>query len=578
MTRISAFLRDVWALARPYWFSEERWSARGLLAIIVALNLAQVYVSVLFNEWNNDFFNALENKDQGEFFDQLGLFMVLATTFVAIFIYRIYLNQMLQIRWRRWLTSRLVDEWLRDQAYYRMQLAGGVTDNPDQRIAEDLRLFVESTIGLTLSFMRETVSLVSFMTILWGLSKDMSLPLWGVDLAVPGFMMWVAIVYAILGTWLTHKVGWPLAGLNFNQQRFEADFRYALVRFRENVEGVALYRGEEDEARAFARRFKNVLDNWWAIMRRQKHLNMLTAAYDQLAYVFPYVVAAPRYFTGGAPLGILFQTAQAFRQVQGSLSWFIDAYMALAEWKATVDRLTGFRAAIARAKAVEGGLAVSRVPSPGVAIGAVDIGLPTGETLIGGAAAAIAPGERVLLAGPSGSGKSTLFRAIAGIWPFGRGEIQVPAEVRTLFLPQRPYLPIGSLRAVVAYPERADRFADAEVAEALALCGLDSLVGRLDEESNWAQMLSPGEQQRIAFARAILIRPGWLFLDEATSALDEASEDRLYRLLRQRLPETTVVSIAHRPSLVRHHDRRLEIEPDVERGVGRLVARTTAPA
>jgi putative ATP-binding cassette transporter len=313
-------------------------------------------------------------------------------------------------------------------------------------------------------------------------------------------------------------------------------------------------------------------------MRRQKHLNMLTAAYDQLAYVFPYVVAAPRYFTGGAPLGILFQTAQAFRQVQGSLSWFIDAYMALAEWKATVDRLTGFRAAIARAKAVEGGLAVSRVPSPGVAIGAVDIGLPTGETLIGGAAAAIAPGERVLLAGPSGSGKSTLFRAIAGIWPFGRGEIQVPAEVRTLFLPQRPYLPIGSLRAVVAYPERADRFADAEVAEALALCGLDSLVGRLDEESNWAQMLSPGEQQRIAFARAILIRPGWLFLDEATSALDEASEDRLYRLLRQRLPETTVVSIAHRPSLVRHHDRRLEIEPDVERGVGRLVARTTAPA
>ncbi|MSP82395.1 MAG: ABC transporter ATP-binding protein/permease [Alphaproteobacteria bacterium] len=577
MNRIGAFLRDVWLLTRPYWFSEERWSARGLLAVIVVLNLGQVYLSVLFNDWNNLFYNSLEAKDQDAFFHQLLRFFILASIFIAVFIYRIYLNQMLQIRWRRWLTTRFIDEWLKDRSYYRMQLAGGTADNPDQRIAEDLRLFVENTIFLSLSLLREVVTLVSFMTILWGLSKDMTIPIGDRELAIPGFMMWVAVVYAILGTWLTHRVGQPLAALSFNKQRFEADFRYALVRFRENAEGVALYHGEADEARTFAQRFKNVLDNWRAIMRRQKHVNMLTSAYSQIAIIFPYVVAAPRYFSGGAPLGILFQTAQAFGQVQGALSWFVDAYTTLAEYKATVDRLTGFRAALARAG--EPGATTIRVaPSAGasVRLDAVDVALPDGRALVGAAGASFSPGERVLLAGPSGSGKSTLFRVIAGIWPFGAGEVQVPAEGRTLFLPQRPYLPVGCLRDVVAYPERGDRFPDSAIREALVQTGLDALVDRLDETLNWSLQLSPGEQQRIAFARALLIRPDWLFLDEATSALDTEMEDRLYRLLRQRLPETTVVSIAHRPGLAQHHDRRLEIQPG-EDGVGRLVAPTIVP-
>ena len=344
------FLRDLWALLQPYWKSEERGRAWLLLLVNVALILATVYMTVLFNQWYNAFYNALQAKAQAEFFHQLGRFCVLAAIYILIAVYRIYLNQMLQIRWRRWLTERYLGDWLRDRNYYRMQLKDAGTDNPDQRIAEDFRLFVDESLSLGLGFLNAAVTLGSFVAILWSLSGPLEIPLGGTTYVIYGYMVWVAIVYAIVGTWLTHKIGKPLIPLNFNQQKYEADFRYNLVRFRENSEGVALYRGEEDELRGFRSRFNAVVENWWAIMKRQKLLTFFTAGYSQAAVIFPFVVGAPRFFSGAIQLGGLVQISNAFGQVQGALSWFIDAYTNFASWKASVDRLISFHNALARAQ------------------------------------------------------------------------------------------------------------------------------------------------------------------------------------------------------------------------------------
>jgi len=483
----------------------------------------------------------------------------------VIAVYRIYLNQMLQIRWRRWLTDRYLEDWLADRNYYRMQLKGEGTDNPDQRIAEDFRLFVEETLSLGLGFLNAAVTLGSFVGILWLLSGSLEIPFGGTTYVIYGYMVWVAIVYAIVGTWLTHKIGKPLISLNFNQQKYEADFRFNLVRFRENSEGVALYRGEEDELRGFRSRFASVVDNWWAIMKRQKLLTFFTVGYSQAAVVFPFVVGAPRYFSGAIQLGGLVQISNAFGQVQGALSWFIEAYTTFASWKATVDRLTGFRKAIFLAQEE------SRAGTgPTVAVDAaiddlelrdLELGLPTGRVLLSGIDANIERGEHVLIKGPSGSGKSTLFRAIAGIWPFGTGQVRLPREFHPLFLPQRPYFPLGTVRQVVSYPSASEAFTDSQVRGALAMTGLDHLADRLDEQHNWAQQLSGGEQQRVAIARALLHRPGWLFLDEATSALDEPSQARMYKLLTEWLKDATIVSIAHQSAIADFHGKLLELKP-----------------
>ncbi|MBI1206728.1 MAG: ATP-binding cassette domain-containing protein [Azospirillum sp.] len=573
------FLSDLWALARPYWFSEDRWAGRGLLAVIVGLNLGLVFLNVVFNEWNNLFYNALQDKDYPGFLHQMIRFSWLAALYILVAVYQLYLNQMLQIRWRRWMTERTLEDWLADQTYYRLQFAATNADNPDQRIAEDLRLFVELTLRITLGLMNSVVTLVSFLGILWVLSGALTIPLPGAEIVVPGYMVWVALVYAAIGTWLTHKIGHPLIGLNFQQQRFEADFRFSLVRLRENAEGVALYRGEAAEAKGFGDRFSHVVTNWWDIMRCQKRLTWLTSGYGQIAIIFPYIVAAPRYFGGQFQLGDLMQTASAFGNVQSALSWFIDAYVLLTEWRATVDRLTGFRAAVAATRAVAL-LTPQIVRAAGHPTGAepqlrvrdLTLALPNGAPLIR-ADFTVARGEAVLVTGPSGSGKSTLFRALAGIWPYGNGAIDLPGDDTLLFLPQKPYLPIGALKAATAYPAAPERFTDQEVAEALTACGLASLAGQLDQVDHWSQRLSGGEQQRVAIARAVLNRPDWLFLDEATSACDPAAADQLYRLVRERLPRTTLVSIGHRTELALLHQRRLEV-----RGTGGTPARLTEPA
>ena len=571
MAQTRAFLRDLWALTRPYWFSDERWSARGLLAVIVALNLGIVYINVLINKWQNSFYNALQDKDMTAFYALIWQFCLLAAVFIVCAVYQLYLNQMLQIRWRRWLTDRYLDEWIGGRTYYRMQLTDRGTDNPDQRVAEDLSLFVDRTLALTLGLLSAVVTLGSFVAILWSLSGTLDFVLAGREVSIPGYMVWVALAYAIVGTWLTHLVGRPLIALNFNQQKFEANFRFSLVRFRENTESIAIYGGEAAEMRGLSRRFVDVVNNWWEIMRRQKKLTWLRSGYGQVAIIFPYVVAAPRYFSGAIQLGGLMQTASAFGQVQDALSWFVSAYVQLTEWKATVDRLTGFKAAMERESAAEREATGIPVENAGAALEtrALGLNLPDGRPLIAPFDARVAPGESVLVTGPSGSGKSTLFRAFAGIWPFGSGRVVKPAA-RVLFLPQRPYLTIGTLREQLAWPAAPDTFDESALQSALTDCGLASLAGRLEEEQHWSLVLSPGEQQRIAFARAFLHRPQWLFLDEATSSLDEASEANLYRRLKEKLPELTVVSIGHRAALAAFHDRQWRIERG-EGGAGTLV-------
>jgi putative ATP-binding cassette transporter len=549
------FLQAFWQLAKPYWVSGERGKGLALLGAVVGLTLGIVWINVQINAWNNEFYNAIQDKKLDDFYRLLGKFTLLAVAYIVAAVYRVYLQQMLQIEWRTWLNERYLAAWLAERAYYRLQLLDKGTDNPDQRVADDLRLFVDATLSLALGLLSAVVTLVSFIAILWTLSG--ALEFWGVS--IPGYMVWFALAYAVAGTWLTHVIGKPLIGLEFGQQRFEADYRFALVRLRENAEGVALYRGEREELANFRARFANVIGNWWAIMRKQKQLGWFTSFYGQLAIIFPFVVAAPRYFSGQIPLGGLMQTASAFGQVQGALSWFIDAYPQFASWKATVDRLTGFSAALEHVRAEAARLDGERAEGAGDALEARELALalPQGRALLEPTTLELKRGEAVLVSGPSGAGKSTLFRALAGIWPYWRGRIRLPKGARLLFLPQKPYLPIGALKHAVCYPGDADARSDEEVAEALRAVGLGHLHTELGRAENWAQLLSGGEQQRIAFARALLDRPDWLFLDEATASLPDEAQAALYGLLKARLPATTVVSIGHRASLAPFHARRL---------------------
>jgi len=555
-TTHAAFWIDFWRLARPYWVSDGRRRGVALLACVVAFTLALVWTEVQFNAWNKDFYDTFEHKDRLGFYLELGRFTLLAVIFIVLAVYKQYLQQMLMIEWRAWLTEKYLAEWLAGQAYYRLQLLDRGTDNPDQRIADDLNIFVDLTLTLSLGLLSAVVTLVSFVGILWTISGALEVA----GFAIPGYMVWVALVYAIAGTWLTHVIGRPLIGLNFQRQKAEADFRFSLVRLRENSEGVALYRGEAGEQTNFRQRFGAVIANWWSIMQKQKQITWFTSFYGQMAIIFPFVVSAPRYFSGGAPLGSIFQTASAFGQVQGALSWFIGAYGGFATWKATVDRLTGFEKAIARAREDAKSQKGERVEAGdgGLALEHLALALPLGAPLLADTSVRLVPGENVLVTGPSGSGKSTLFRALAGIWPYWTGRIGLPKGARLLFLPQKAYLPIGTLKNAVAYPAQPEEVGDAEIVEALAAVGLGPLAADLSREENWAQVLSGGEQQRVAFARALINKPDWLFLDEASAALPEQAQADLYALLHERLPETTLVSIGHRDSLLKFHSRRLK--------------------
>jgi putative ATP-binding cassette transporter len=549
------FFPALWALTKPYWLSEKRGRGLILLGTVIALVLMLVWLEVQFNTWNRDFYTTLETKDQAEFYRQLGLFTLLAVLYIVLQVYRQYFQQMLLIEWRTWLTERYLGDWLKDRAYYRLQLLDKGTDNPDQRIADDLNIFVDLTLSMALGLLSAVVTLVSFVGILWVISGAITVD----GFEIPGYMVWVALLYAVAGTWLTHLIGRPLIAIGFDQQRFEANFRFSLVRLRENAEGVALYRGEAGELENFRARFANVIGNWWAKMLKQKQLTWFTSFYGQMAIIFPFVVSAPRYFSGKTPLGEMFQIASAFGQVQGALSWFLNAYSSFANWKATVDRLTGFTAALEHAREEAERLDGERLEGdgPDLTVDRLELDLPQGAPLLAATNLRLKRGESVLVTGPSGAGKSTLFRALAGIWPYWKGKITLPEGATLLFLPQKPYLPIGPLKYAACYPGDDSAIPDEAVREALSAAGLKHFAGDLARDENWAQLLSGGEQQRLAIARALLNRPDWLFLDEPTSALPDEAQAALYRLLKEKLPGATLVSIGHRAELAQFHAQRL---------------------
>jgi putative ATP-binding cassette transporter len=562
VNNIRSTLATVWRIASPYFRSEDKWAGRGLLASVIVIELAVVFLNVLFNRWNNVFYNALQERNQAVFTYQIGYFCVLATFWIGLKVYQLYLNQWLQIRWRRWMTARYLGDWLHDANHYRMQLLGDAADNPDQRIADDTQRFVEQTLALGVGLLSAVVTLASFIAILWGLSNEAPLHLFGSDIALPGYLVWGALAYALVGTLLTHFIGRPLVGLNFNQQRYEADFRFNLVRARENAEQIALLRGEPVERMRLLSRFGLVVENWFGIMSRTKKLTGFTAAYSQAAVIFPYVLIAPAYFAEKIQLGGMMQTASAFSSVQDSLSFFITSYRTLAEWQSVVARLSGFETAIensARLTTSENIIHVTSDEDKAIDFRELEVNLPDGKPLVSSDRFSLHGNERALLTGPSGAGKSTLFRAIAGIWPFGSGSIAVPAEGALMMLPQRPYFPVGSLKAAIVYPAEAAAFDGDRVKEVLAQVGLPNLAARLEEEAHWNRMLSLGEQQRLGLARALLHAPKYLFLDEATASLDEPSEAALYKLLAEKLPQTTVVSIGHRSTLDAFHQRNISM-------------------
>ena len=565
MRRLAATLATIGRLALPYFRSEDRWPGRLLLAAVIGIELSIVAITVILNQWYNRFYNTLQNYDWDGFVSAILFFCVLAAIYTVLAVYQNYLNLWLQIRWRRWMTQTYLRQWLNTANHYRMQLLGDAADNPDQRIADDLQMFVQHTLSIGIGILNSVVTLCSFIVILWNLSEEAPLHLFGSGLVIPGYLVWAALIYAVLGTVLTHRIGWPLIPLNFQQQRFEADFRFNLVRTRENSEQIAALHGEAAERERHLHRFGSVVTNWIAIMQRQKKLMFFTQSYSQASVIFPYLMVSPVYFSRAMQLGGLMQTASAFNSVQTALSYFVTAYQSIAQYQSVVMRLSGFEDAIIAGRDVA--LApptvevLPREHSNAISIDRLKVRLPKGEPLVNAEHIVLAPGERVLVTGPSGAGKSTLFRALAGIWPFGSGRVMIPKNAKVMLLPQRPYFPLASLAAAVSYPSRLGTFEDARIAEVLTAVGLPEWADRLHEEAHWNRMLSLGEQERLAIARVLLQEPDYLFLDEATASLDEAAEASLYRLLHERLKGSTIVSIGHRSTLGAFHRRRFEVVP-----------------
>ena len=573
------FSTRVWALSAPYFRSEDKWKARGLLAAIVALNLAAVYMLVLLNEWNRVFYDALQNKDAAVFWTQLARFTYLAFAFIIIAVYRFYLTQLLQVRWRAWMTAHYLRRWLADHAFYSLELARfsanekAASDNPDQRIQEDINLFTTYSISLSMGLLNAVVTLVSFVGILWTLSGAFAFTMGGSSYNIPGFMVWMAVLYCAAGSVLTHYIGRPQIRLNFQQQQVEADFRHHMVRVREYSESIALDKGETVERAQLDIRFSAVLSNYLALIKKQKNLVWFTNFFGQAAVVFPFIVAAPRFFSGAIQLGQLMQISSAFGRVQDSLGWLVDNYSSLAAWRATTDRLTSFEdnitAAASHTRAQSAtNLIANGVPTQPAAdllsTTGLTLSLPAGQVLLSGVSLTAKPGDSVLLKGPSGSGKSTLFRSFAGIWPYSQGHTHLPQDA--MFIPQRPYFPDGKLRDALAYPQPASQYTDDALRQALQEAMLPELANRLDDKDAWGQKLSGGEQQRLAIARVLLKKPRWIFADEATAALDESAEKILYGRLQAHVSAAQggIVSIAHRPSVAAFHNRQWEMVRSAE--------------
>ncbi len=553
------FFRDVWYLTKSYWQSEEKKKAFFLLACIIALTLGVVYMLVLLNQWNNSFYSALQNYDAKKIFDELIHFSWLAAIYILLAVYSYYLQQTLILNWRRWLTTRFIDIWLQNKTYYNLQMFGKDTDNPDQRISEDVRQFVEMTLSFGIGILKEFCTFASFVVILYNLSGSLSFTFMGKTWTINGYMLWASLLYSVIGTYITHIVGRKLVKINFIQQKYEADFRFSMIRLRESAESVAFYRGEAQEGSVFKQRFKMLLDNFWKLVNKQKQLVFLNSGYSQIAIIFPFVVAMNRYLTKEVTLGGLMQVASAFGRVQDSLSYFVDMYSSIAQWQAVVMRLTCFGHHMHDVYQQAERFHVERFAAADVVeVDNMQIDLPDGKPLLENISFTLHPGHNVLIKGVSGSGKSTLLRAISGIWPFVDGKIFLPERDKLMFIPQKSYLPLGTLRAALNYPGNKP-IDDTELIYLMDLCQIGYLKDKLDLEADWSHVLSVGEQQRLAFVRAHIQQPQWLFLDEATSALDEDTEANMYSLLQERLQQTTVVSVGHRSTLNKYHELVLRL-------------------
>ena len=550
--------RGFWQLFKGYWSSPEKWKARGLLASVIALNLIMVYLLVQINDWYRVFYDALQAYDRDSFWPLIGKFTGLAFLYIVIAVYAVYLRQMLTINWRTWMTEQYLSRWMRGQVYYRLQVLRSDTDNPDQRISEDINQFVSLTLTLLVGILKQLTTLGAFSVVLWNLSGAITVPVGTAEFTIYGYMFWLSLLYSGLGTYFVHLVGKKLIRLNFDQQRYEADFRFSMMRVRENSESIAFYRGEMAEGVGFKERFANVIKNYWGLMRRTKLLNFYVNGYGQLAIIFPLVMAAPRYYAGEMALGGLMQTLSAFGRVQDALSFFVDSYSSIAELAAVIQRLSGFTAHMEESARVTSDIVRSEGSDKALTLQKLSIDLPDGTVLLTACTLSLPAGSHVLVTGASGAGKSTLLRALAGIWPYGSGAINLPQGAKRLFLPQHPYLVLGSLRRALSYPRTAAA-SDTELARILKLVGLEHFAVRLDDVDDWSRILSLGEQQRLAFARVLLIRPDWIFLDEATSALDEPRERALYELLHQELPTASIISVGHRSTLFALHDTELHL-------------------
>lgn len=554
------FFKDVWYLTKSYWQSEEKKKAFWLLTCIIALTFGIVFMLVQLNTWNNSFYSALQNYDAEKISSELIHFSWLAAIYIILAVYSYYLQQTLILHWRRWLTTRFIDIWLQNKTYYNLQMFGKDTDNPDQRISEDVRQFVEMTLGFAIGILKSLCTFISFVFILYQLSGPLSFSFMGKTWTIHGYMLWASLLYSVLGTYITHVVGRKLVKLNFIQQRYEADFRFSMIRLRESAESVAFYRGEAQEGRVFKNRFKLLLDNFWQLVNKQKQLVFLNSGYSQIAIIFPFVVAMNRYLSKEVSLGGLMQVASAFGRVQDSLSYFVDMYSSIAQWQAVVMRLTYFGRHMHEVSQQAEQFHVERfATSEAVSVEQMQVNLPDDTALLQDINFTLQPGRNVLIKGVSGSGKSTLLRALAGIWPFVTGKINLPKTEELMFIPQKPYIPLGTLREALLYPGKKP-LSDEELLYLLDLCQIGYLRDKLDLVADWSHVLSVGEQQRLAFVRAHIQEPKWLFLDEATSALDEDTEAAMYALLAERLRQTTLVSIGHRSTLNKYHELMLVID------------------
>jgi putative ATP-binding cassette transporter len=580
------FLRRFWRLARGYYAGEERRTAWMLTAGVVGLTLVQIAIQVRFNLWNRDFFNALEARDRGAFFGQMGTFLLLTVASMVVAVFQLYVRQLLQLRWREWLVFRLQGRWLAGSRHYQMNFLPDSADNPDQRISENTRWATAMAVDMAVGLFQSAVMLISFVGILWTLSGPLQVAFGSNQFDIPGYMVFAALIYAVIGSTLTYFIGRPMVDINIRRNEAESDHRFALIRIRESSEGVALIRGEPDEERGLRRSFGHVVTVMKDLMRTERRLMWLTSAYGMIAGVFPILVASPRYFAGAITLGVLMQIGSAFGEVTRALNWFVDNFPRLADWRSHMERVVALEdsldtadmleASEARINVVEGPLPDGREV---LSFHNLQIAQADGNVLVGEANAEIEAGEKVLIVGESGTGKSTLFRAISGVWPWGSGDIRVPPRNHMMFMPQRPYLPLGTLRGAIAYPAAPKKFPDASVIAALERCGLGHITGRLDEEARWDRMLSLGEQQRLAFARLLLHRPRWVFMDEATAALDEANQDAMMGLFGEELAGSALVSIGHRPGLDLFHDRTLNLvrSPDGARLTSPHTQRVVGP-